>query len=420
MPTVGDLIMGLRESAVDVPVGVLSPPGTEITIALVATANTLPSGNYFIKPSYRTAWGETLPGVEVGPLAVDAGHGIQITGTLPLGVTEIIAYVGTAANAENFAFTSTTLPLQILSPTGGYPDTPSIRNSAFMPDSDGKAISAFAVYRWINDGLETGAALCGGGLPDVSGVSSIAGQGMYTLTGNWWKIMKAWYDGYPMSVSGTDTIFRKNKVTGNYAMSFVVSHVDERVIVEAWPQPSRTSGAATLNGAITASTLAIPLTAGATAFVLPFGLAMIGPDTAGNVEIVYYTSVASTLLTVGIRGLGGTIARAFAAGLPVQELNVFFHGLRIPPKYKIGQSSFTLNVPPGWKSALDHYLLHRYRTVEKDDKRAKEEFAQFKSLIEAAPMNRPVGGPRQIQIGGARGVETMPGLGSFFGGVIVP
>src|SRR5579859_857883 len=246
MPTVGDLILGLREAAVDAATGTLSSPGAEVIVSLIATANTLPTGNYFVKLAYRTSWGETLPGAETGPLAVDASHGIQVTGTLPLGVTEIAAYVGVAAGQENFCFSSTTLPLVITSTTGGYSDIPNVRNNAFMPDSDGKAISAFAVYRWINDGLEDGAAKCGGGLPDMSGVASVAGQGIYTLTGNWWKADKAWYDGYPMSISGTDTIFRKNKVTGNYAMSFVVSSVSERVIIEAWPQPSRTSGVMTL------------------------------------------------------------------------------------------------------------------------------------------------------------------------------
>jgi len=412
----------LREAAVDVPTGALSPPGAEVTVALIATANTLPSGNYFVKLAYRTAWGETLPSSETSPFAVDAGHGIRVSGTLPLGVTEIAAYIGIVSGQENFCLSSTTLPLDIVGLDAGYSDIPNVRNNAFMPDSDGKAISAFAVYRWINDGLEDGAAKCGGGLPDVSGVASVAGQGIYTLTGNWWKADKAWYDGYPMSISGTDTIFRKNKVTGNYAMSFVVSSVSERVIIEAWPQPSRTSGVMTLTPAITAAqTGTIACAAGATSFVLPMGLVLLGPDSLGNIEIAYYSSVTGgSSITLVVRGLGGTIARAWAAATPVTELNIFFHGLRIPPRYKIGQSTAILNVPPGWKSALDHYLLHRFKTVERDYKGASEQYKLFETIIQSSPLNKPIGGPRQIQIGGARGVETYPGLGSFFGGVIVP
>lgn len=422
MPTIGDLIMGLREAAVDVPQGTLSAPGAEITIAQLAAANTLPSGTYVAKAAYRTSWGETLPGTEVTGIVVDGTHGIQVTGTLPLGVTELVLYIGTSSGNENFAFTSTTLPLQITSSTGGYPATPRTRNTAFMPDSDGKALSAQAVYRWINDGLEDGAAICGGGLPDVSGVASVASQGMYVATGNWWKADQAWYDGYPMAIGGTTQVFRKNIVTGNYAMAFVVSHVDERVIIEAWPQPSRTSGVVTLTPAITSTQTGVLATAaGATAFVLPFGLARLGPDSAGNVEIVYYSAITgATSMNIAVRGLGGTVAQAWAAGTTIKELNIFFHGLRIPPRYKIGQSAQTLNTPPGWKSALDHYLLHRFKTAERDLQGAKMEYEQFRAIIQASPMNKPVGGPRQIQVGGARGIETYPGLGSFFGGVIVP
>lgn len=427
MPTIGDLIMGLREAAVDPPTGTVAAPGSEVTVSQLAAASTLPPGSYYVKLAYRTGTsliplGETTTGAEAGPIVVDAAHGIQVTGTLPLGVSEVVAYLGTSPGAESFAFSSTSLPLQILSTAGGYPDIPSVRNTAWMPDSDGKAISAFAVYRWINDGLEDGAAKCGGGLPDVSGVASVAGQGIYTLTGNWWKADKAWYDGYPMSISGTDTIFRKNKVTGNYAMSFVVSHVDERVIIEAWPQPARTSGVMTTTPAITATqTGLLACAAGATTYVLPMGLAQLGPDASGNTEIVYYSSVVGgSSITLAVRGLGGTIARAWPASTPITELNIFFHGLRIPPRYRIGQASATLNVPPGWKSALDHYLLHRFRTVERDAARAKSEYEQFVQIIQSSPLNKPVGGPRQIQVGGARGIETYPGLGSFFGGVIVP
>ena len=420
--TVGDLIMSFREAATDVPRGTLNAPGAELTIALLASANTLPTGSYFVKCAYRTAWGETLPGPETGPLVVDGTHGIQVTGTLPLGVFAVVAYIGTSSGGENFAFASPTLPLQILSTTGGYPDTPGLRNTAFMPDSDGNTISAFAVYRWINDGLEDGAAQSGGGIPDISGVQSVAGQGIYTLQGNWWRVMRAWYDGYPMSVSGTDAIFRKNKVTGTYAMGLSVSHVDERIIIESWPQPSRTGGAMTVTPALTATSLGtFSAASGATAFVLPFGLAQLGPDSAGNVEIVWYTSVVGgASITLAIRGLGGTIAQAWAAVTPIVELNLFFHGLRIPPKYLIGQSAFTLNVPAGWKAALSHYLLHRFRLIERDKSAAADEYKQFVAGIKESPLNKPVGGPRQIQIGGGQRMDTVPGAGSVFGGIILP
>lgn len=423
MALIGDLIIGLREAATDIAgLATLSPPGAELSVAsTVAAGVTLTAGNYFVKLAYRTPWGETLPGAESGPIVVDATHGIGVsgTGTVVPGATAIIAYYGTTAGAENQYAVLLTLPTTIT--TLGSPGSPRARATAYLPDSDGSAFSAFAVYRWLNDGLKEASGKCGGGMPDASGVPSVAGQGIYTLNGSWWRANKAWYDGYPMGVTGTEGVFRKNKVTGNYAMAFVVSGVSERVVIEVWPQPARTAGAATLTSAITISALGgITLTPGATSFVLPFGLAQLGPDSQGRTEIVYYTTVVPSLLTVVLRGLGGTVPLAWAAGSSVSELNIYFHGMRNAPIYSPGQAYATLNVPPGWESALTHYLLHRFRTLEKDTKRAGEEYQKFSAVLESLPLNKPVGGPRQIQVGGGRTIETFPGLGGWGGGVIVP
>lgn len=418
MSLVGNIIMGCRNAAVDVPQGLLTPPAAELAAALFATSVgvTLPVANYYVKLTYRTVWGgETSAGPETGPLAVDATHGIQITGSLPLGVSAVVAYIGTAFGAETFAFVSTSLPLQITSIAGGYPAAPPLRNRAYLPDTDGAALSATAIFDWLNDGLKEASAKCGGGMPDMSGVASVAGQGLYQLQGSWWRCLKAWYDGYPMSISGSDVIFRKNKVTGNYSMGFFVAEVQDRVLIEAWPQPSRTSGQMTLTNAITATqTGNIAVTAGASQFVLGFGLAQIGT------EIVYYSNLPAGQITVVARGMGGTIPQAWPANTPVLELNLMFIGLRNAPIYSVGQSSLTLNVPPGWEPALSAYMRYRFKQAEKDYKGAQAEYKQFSDTIAGLPLNKPVGGPRQIQIGGSRGVETMSGLGTTFSGVIVP
>lgn len=415
MALIGDVIQGFREAAVDQAVGVLPPPGMELATQQVAVPSSLTNGTYFVRLAYRTNWGETLCGNEGNGIVVDAGHSIQIFGSGPSSPTivAIVAYYGIGSGAENqfIVLTPAQLPFTISAPSAtGFPR---LRSTAYLPDSDGSAISAFSVYRWLNDGLKEAAGKCGGGLPDLSGIASVAGQGIYTLTGNWWKCMKAWYDGYPMGVSGTDVVFRKNKVTGSYAMAFVVDHVDERVIIEVWPQPSRTSGSATLTNAISASAIGSFALTNPTGFVLPQGLAQIGS------EIVYYTTVGSSLV-VAVRGLGGTVAQAWPANTSVVELNIFFHGLRVPPAYSVGQSANTLNVPPGWEPALSHYLLHRFKLAEKQYKASDDEYKKFSDILGSLPLNKPVGGPRQIQVGGGRGAETQAGLGSYFGGVIVP
>lgn len=421
MSLIGDLIIGLREAATDIAgLQTLAAPGAELSAASAVLAGvTLPaSATYFVRLAYRTNWGETLAAAEVGPIVVDATHGIQVTGTVPPGVASVVAYFGIGSGNETQYTAATPLPMNITAP--GAPGSPRARSTAYLPDSDGSAFSTFAVYRWINDGLKEASGKCGGGMPDASGIASVAGQGVYVLNGNWWKANKAWYDGYPMGVAGTEAVFRKSKVTGNYSMAFVVSGVSERVIVEVWPQPSRTSGVSTLNGGISATALGnIALTPGATSYVVPFGLAQLGPDAQGRTEIVMYSTVTPSSMTVVLRGLGGTLPIAWATGSSITELNIYFHGYRNAPIYSVGQAFNTFNAPPGWEPAIQHYLLHRFRMLEKDEKRSQEEYKQFAAIIESLPMKQ-VAGPRQIQVGGGQAIETFSGLGTPFGGVIVP
>lgn len=419
MALIGDVIQGFREQATDRAVGTLLVPGAEVTLALFAVGGvTLPAGAYLAKLAYRNPWGETLPAAEVGPFAVDAGHGLRVTGVLPPGVSAIVVYLtpaGGAVGTENQIFVGTALPFTITAPSGN-PGVPAIRNTAYLPDSDGPAVSAFTLYRWLNEGLKEGAGYCGGGLPDMTGVPSISGQGMYTLLGQWWKLDRFWYDGYPGAMTGSNEIFRKNPVGGNYAMNCAVEHVSNRFIFELWPQPSRTSGTTTL--AVALAVAGLTATLNASNFTLGFGFASITDGI--NTEIIAYQSNVGGTMKIAIRGLGGTIAQAWGIGAIVQELNIVFKGLRVVPSYVIGNAYNTLNTPPGWESALVKYLLHRFRDAEKQRRDAQALLKEFQDAITKLPLNKPVGGPRQIQIGGARGVETYPGLGSFFGGVIVP
>src|SRR5436309_12117814 len=102
MSLVGELILSARELCGDPPVGVFPAPGSEMVVALgVVAACTIPAGNYFVRLTYRTIYGETLPGSEVGPLAVDGTHGIRVSGSPPPGVTSVVAYFGNSSGGEN-------------------------------------------------------------------------------------------------------------------------------------------------------------------------------------------------------------------------------------------------------------------------------------------------------------------------------
>lgn len=424
MALVGDVIMGLREQATDLPVAQLVSPGAEVSIGTFVTAAvTLPAGNYRVQLAYRNGWGETLPGVESGVLAIDATHGFQFTANPgpPPGVTAVVVYItpaGGGVGTENqvFVFNNPVFPLQIIAPSNN-PGVPALRNTAWLPDADGRTFSVFSAYRWLNDGLKKAAAYCGGGLPDITGIPSVVQQGVYDLLGPFWKLDRFWYDGYPGAMTGSDAIFRKNPITGNYAMSATVERVSDKYTVELWPQPARTAGVTTTTAALSLTGNSVALTANP--FTLAFGFALLS-DGLGNIEMVAYNAMTGNVLNIASRGLGGTLQRAWPSGINVQEMNILFRGLRAVTGYNVGSAYSTLNVPPGWEGPMVKYLLHRFRDGERNSKDAQRLNKEFEQEIAALPLNRPVGGPRQIQIGGARGVETYPGLGSFFGGVIVP
>jgi len=419
--TVGNVILSAREMFTD-RAQVLNPPGTELKGTLIGNApSTLTWGTYYVKLCYRTGsainpWGETLPGPELGPFVVDAQHSIQIQGTqqntygaaqLPAGATAVVAYYGSQGGEYQYVV-STSIPFAIgIQGQGGYPPT---RNTAYLPDSNGDALSAAAIYRWINDGLKLGSEITNG-IPDHTACPTVDGQPVYTLPGNWKKINGGWYDGYPLYMGRQNDVFRRNAVPGTVALS-VTRQLTDRTMVECWPQPARTSG----NGTTTAAMGLADIVANVnvSGWVLGFGLAQIGT------EIVEYAALDNNQLVGLTRGMAGTVPMAWPAGTVVNELNLEFSGSRVPTPYGLGMSGSVLNLEPGWDQALQVYLESRFLKLEKQYKESKALLDEFTATMQQMKSNRIVFGPRQVQANAGRGAETYPGLGGPFGGVLVP
>jgi hypothetical protein len=415
MSLVGELILGARELFGDPPVGVFPAPGTEMSVALgVVAACTIPAGNYFVRLTYRTTYGETLPGAESGPFAVDGTHGLRVSGNPPPGVTSVVAYFGKSTGSENQnqVLLVSSLPITIIAP--GNPGVTPVRNTCYLPDSDGRVVGIFALYRWINDCLTLIAKLCGGGIPDMSGAGTVAGQPIYVLNGNWGKISNAWYDGYPLSLGRQTDIFRRNTNTGTTG-TLTVNQSSSRCIVELYPQPARTSGQTTLagnGGQISAS--ANSALVALSNFTIGLGLVLVGT------EIMGFASNNGGLLKGLVRGLGGTQPQIWPDGTPVTELNLMIYGLRVPSTFAVGMSTAIFDVPPGWETAVQRYLLSRFRDGEKNRREAESLMKEFTTLVNTLRTTKPIAGPVQIPLSAGRGTETYPGLGSPFGGVIVP
>lgn len=416
MSLVGDLIMGMREAAVDLPNAVIQPPTiTNLTITPTAGVTTIPAGTYYCYGTFRNPWGETTLGALNTVILAGGIRAISVAATLPVGITQVVIYFGLIQGAPDqyviFDAATVNPGPGFIRALGTYATKP-LRNTAYLPDFDGRALSVATVYRWINDGLKSAAVLCGGGIPDISGLQSQSGQPMYILQGNWRKIDDAWYDGYPIGLGAKGGVFRRSKTSGLSA-ALSVNHLSDRTIIEMYPQPPRTGGATTLNGDITS--LATSLVVNANPFVLPMGLILIGT------EIVGFGGFSGLTMTGLIRGLGGTTAQAWPSGTAITELNIMIAGLRVPTVYAVGSSYNTLNVPPGWETPLTKYLLSRFREPEQNGRDAQRLMQEFENALKnLLAANKPIAGPVQVTAGGRRGPEVAAGFGTSFGGVIIP
>ncbi len=420
---VGDCLMALREMAADPPSFLGAPT------AVAVTPSPTGSATYYFTATQLTPWGESPASTEVVITNGAVGSTFTVTGNCSFAATAIRVYFSlTTAGGEDRYFEydipaggtgvfSIAFTLSSAGITQGFAPT---RSSAWLPDTDGTALSAAALYRWINEGLDF---ICGltDGIRDVTGIPSTAGQAQYQLISNWRKIGAQLYDGWPMLAGAKTDVFRRANVVG-ISGTGVLNQDSVIQQVEFYPQSSRTSGNGTLSGALSATATVIPYTPGASGWVLGFGLALLGPYPAdpSKSELVYYSGNASNQLSPVTRGMGGTFATAWPAGTQVLECNLYLTGLRYPTHYTRGQANNQLGLPPAWIDALKDYLSARYKGAEQDiqGQQALLKSVEQKSL--AIKGTREVMSPRQIQVGGNSGVQTVAGLGGFFGGVILP
>lgn len=428
MSLVGDVIQGLRELAPD-PCATLNPPSFAATTNTIATTLFAAGATVFLKATQGTPWGETAATVEQSATNA-AAFNIACVVTCSFLATFVRVYFSTVAGGEDqYVQVNITTPansatvnlngaatvLQALPPT---------ISRAFLPDSDGNILSAALIYRWLNDGLKLVGQLTGG-IKDITGIPSTVGQAQYTLINQWIKIDNNFYDGYPVAQGTKQQVFRHSNVTGLSGIT-VVNTSSDRQLIELWTQPDRTSGQGVLTSSALATDTSVNVMIGSNGFVLGFGLFLLGtyPPTAlvgpGSCELVYYSNLASNVISQLTRGLGGTQAQAWPAATPVYEINVYMTGLRMPQTYQQGQSNFIFTCPPAFEDAIRTYLTHRFKLAEQDDSGAKSEFERFQFLCMNIKKMQNPNGPRQIQIGGGGGVEIASGLGSPFGGVVIP
>jgi hypothetical protein len=425
---VGDAVLAMREQAGD-PCSSLPPPAS-----VTVTPSPTGSLSLWFTVTQLTPWGESAPSTEVALTTGAVGSTFTITGTCSFLATSLRVYFTLAGSSLEDRYSSYTVPAGGLgafslafnlsgTAAGQGAITPGLdptQSSAWLPDTDGTSLSAAALYRWLNEGLDYLTGLTDG-IRDVTGIPSTAGQAQYQLISNWRKIDNQFYDGWPLTAGNKSDIFRHNNVVG---ISGTGTVNQDSVIqqVEFYPQSSRTSGNGALAAPLSASATSIPYTPGSSGWVLGFGLALLGPypTDPSSCELVYYSGNQSNSLTPVTRGMGGTFATAWPVGTPVLECNLYLTGLRYPTHYTRGQATNQLGLPPAWIDALKDYLSSRFKGAEQDTEGQAALLKQVEQKGNSIKGNRQVMGPRRVQAGGVTGVETVEGLGGFFGGVILP
>ena len=420
---VGDVIINARELFPD-RCATLAPPinaaGSLQTTQSGGTP-TLQAGTYVISATYFTAWGETTP-TSLNPVVVDGTHGINVTlptAATPAGVSKIRIYYGIGSVNQFQDFLSIGFPTGVNITTAGTAGVPPgtaggpLTNRAYLPDTDGSFISAATMYRWFNQALDEASDISGG-IQDRTGVGSLVGVALYQLpTVGWKKITNVWYDGYDVFSGSKRDVFRRNVTTAYTTLSVAVT-LTPNTVIEAFPQPQRTSGSCTTTGGLTTTSTSVAINP-PTNFVLSFGVASISQSPA--FEIVMYSATTGNVLSGLTRGLGGTIPQTFTAGATVTELNFMIDGFRRAVPVNTGDGFKTLQVPPSWGSLLPIFLLAKFRKAEKEFKEADALMKEFTEKIKAEAMStKQLSGP--VQIGSSnRGPEIRP---SGPWGVIVP
>jgi hypothetical protein len=428
--TVGDVIIQARQLVPDLP-GPPAPP--VIYLGAITNVGTLAAGVYFAVATFFTVDGESLPSAEftftipggfssIGLSVGGPGSTFALPTPLYPGTTAIRIYYTNAGGGTGNENQFVTFPYTFPGPGGGTltgigtAGTPPTTSPLQDPNQNGPYASARALFYWLSEGLTLGSRLAGG-LPDMSGVQTLINAPSYTATGEWVDFTDCWYDGYPLSFSAPGSFFARNTVTSSILAAATLTALQERLIIDVWPQPARTPVTTTLANPILATDSTI-VAFNAAGFLLPFGMLSLS-DSLGNIELVRYGIMTGNTFSGCIRGLGGAAPQAWAAGVTLRELNLFWQGNRVfNTKYVPGQASMTLPVPAGWDSFLISFLLSKYYESEKDSSNAQAKRKEFEESIKSwAKTNRMTLGPLQA---GSRDYQFVVFGGTRFGGNVIP
>ena len=241
-----------------------------------------------------------------------------------------------------------------------------------QPDTDGN-IRATTLYRWLDDGVRIMTGQLGWTLTDWTAAPAVTGQPIYSLNALFQVLDQAYANQLKcrlLSQPDADSIF-PGRGTEAQAVTAYVFRATDHLDLGFLPVPNYDDPATTLNGGINASVTSIAVTS--SAGFLPFGFVFI------ESELVQYQLISANTLLACTRGTGGTVAASHAGGAAVTHCSFWVKGSRSPSS--ITASTSLVEVPLGWVSLLNTYVLSQARQFQGEYQVSQALLMEFTQLV---------------------------------------
>jgi hypothetical protein len=293
-------------------------------------------------------------------------------------------------------------------------------NRAYLMDSDGGYVPASLAFSWLNQALAKMVTDLGG-IRDLSGIAWPAGNAWAILQNRWTEIENAWWGGWYQQIGRQEYTWLVNPVTSIPGYVTPWSNAGQDVM-GAWPQPAQGPATSTLTMAMGLTDVVATVdeisVGSPPSFQLP-GLIQI------DQEIMLASTTSnptgdSTQIQGILRGQAGTVAATHNVDATVTQLIMLFTGTRLAPNFYPGSAYALLQLPPGWDSPLDRYLLARYKEKEQLSQEALALDQAFDADIEKLRSSRDAV-PKNRAVGDSRVFEAFSGYRSFYPfGILIP
>jgi hypothetical protein len=401
----GDVINAFRLEAPDPPQTLARPSAITLT---PQAGGTFPNPTtIFCVATALNQWGETTPTGEVSQVISGGFLAFQAAITVGPGATFIRLYFGFGAGLES-QYVQIPVPgpgtYAILvtspNPAGAQPAIPPVQNSAWLPDTDGSAISAAQAYAWLNDGL-TELTENAGGILDSTGMQGITQNMYYVVPGKWYEITEIRWQNWPGFAAKRNEIFYRIILSGVPTM-FSEEGRAARQIIGSWPSPGASGNQTTLVGG--AGGEGTPLLADDQSMIVANALNFtVQQRVLIDNEVILFGQInqnpdGTFTLSGLVRWVGGTRPAVHQVGATVTELQITVVGYRYPTLYQVGDGAMLLDIPPAWEMPIRQYMRYRYLSLEQGDAEAAPVYDQFIKHGDKLRIQR-MGAVRSMQVG---------------------